>query len=211
MKWVHRVLAALALLVVGLAGMAYWSALRGERPVGFQISRAADTDGTPFAVGVWYPTDARPWPTTLIGSTLMDVARDAPVAGRDLPLVVISHGNGGGLQSHADLALALASAGYVVAAPDFYYRAQGERVFLIDGVPMSMDDCPVRDVLDSVGGKWTSLMILGLAGYRNAGPWTIARNYRDLLSAAIMINNDRILGNTSNLLLVHKQDTSLIG
>ena len=42
-------------------------------------------------------------------------------------------------------------------------RAQGERVILIDGVPMSMDDCPVRDVLDSVGGKWTSLMILGLA------------------------------------------------
>jgi len=42
-------------------------------------------------------------------------------------------------------------------------RAQGERVFLIDGVPVSMDDCPVRDVLDSVGGKWTSLMILGLA------------------------------------------------
>lgn len=32
-------------------------------------------------------------------------------------MVVISHGNGGGLQSHADLALALASAGYVVAAP----------------------------------------------------------------------------------------------
>ncbi|MDQ6620689.1 MAG: hypothetical protein M3Z31_13515 [Pseudomonadota bacterium] len=47
----------------------------------------------------------------------MDVARDAPIAGRDLPLVVISHGNGGGLQSHADLAFALAGAGYVVAAP----------------------------------------------------------------------------------------------
>ncbi|GMB82097.1 helix-turn-helix domain-containing protein [Shinella zoogloeoides] len=42
-------------------------------------------------------------------------------------------------------------------------RARGERVILIDGVPMSMDDCPVRDVLDSVGGKWTSLMILALA------------------------------------------------
>ena len=42
-------------------------------------------------------------------------------------------------------------------------RAQGERVILIDGEPMSMDDCPVRDVLDSVSGKWTSLMILGLA------------------------------------------------
>jgi DNA-binding HxlR family transcriptional regulator len=39
----------------------------------------------------------------------------------------------------------------------------GERVILIDGVAMSMDDCPVRDVLASVGGKWTSLMIIGLA------------------------------------------------
>ncbi|MFC3076446.1 winged helix-turn-helix transcriptional regulator [Shinella pollutisoli] len=42
-------------------------------------------------------------------------------------------------------------------------RAEGERVVLIDGVAMSLDDCPVRDVLDSVGGKWTSLMIMGLA------------------------------------------------
>lgn len=54
-----------------------------------------------------------------------------------------------------------------------------------------------------------SLMITGLAGYRNAGPYSIARNYRDLLSAAIMINNDRILGNTSNLLLMSKVDTSI--
>lgn len=56
-----------------------------------------------------------------------------------------------------------------------------------------------------------SLMITGLAGYRNEGPYSIARNYRDLLSAAIMINNDRILGNTSNLLLMSKVDTSIGG
>ena len=56
-----------------------------------------------------------------------------------------------------------------------------------------------------------SLMITGLAGYRNAGPYSIARNYRDLLSAAIMINNDRILGNTANLLLMSRVDTSLGG
>lgn len=54
-----------------------------------------------------------------------------------------------------------------------------------------------------------SLMITGLNGYRNAGPYTIARNYRDLLSAAIMINNDRILGNTSSLLIMSKIDTSV--
>lgn len=117
MKWVHRVLAGVVALTIGLVGIAYWTALSAERPAGFQVSRATDADGKPFAIGVWYPTDAHPWPTSLIGITLMKVARDSPIAGRDLPMVVISHGNGGGLQSHADLALALASGGYVVAAP----------------------------------------------------------------------------------------------
>ena len=117
MKWVSRGLAAVVASIIGLVGVAYWTALRAERPVGFQVSRATDADGKPFAIGVWYPTEARAWPTSLIGITLMDVARDSPITGRDLPMVVISHGNGGGLQSHADLALALASAGYVVAAP----------------------------------------------------------------------------------------------
>lgn len=40
---------------------------------------------------------------------------------------------------------------------------EGERVIIIDGVAMSRDDCPVRDVLDHIGGKWNSLMILALA------------------------------------------------
>ena len=53
----------------------------------------------------------------MLGPVLMTVAQDAPISGRDLPLVVISHGNGGAPGSHADLALALANAGYVVAAP----------------------------------------------------------------------------------------------
>jgi predicted dienelactone hydrolase len=44
------------------------------------------------------------------------VAADGPIRGQDLPLVVISHGNGGGPGSHADLALGLANAGYVAAA-----------------------------------------------------------------------------------------------
>jgi predicted dienelactone hydrolase len=117
MKWIYRAVAAVMALTVGLGGVAYWAALSAERPVGFQISRATQVNGTSFAIGVWYPTEARTWPTSLIGMTLMNVARDSPIAGRDLPMVVISHGNGGGPQSHADLALALASAGYVVAAP----------------------------------------------------------------------------------------------
>lgn len=117
MKWLLRALVAIVLLVAALASVAYLTALRTERPVGFQAVRAIDAGGRPFAVGVWYPTDARPWPTTQMGAVLMSVARGAAIAGDSLPLIVISHGNGGGPPSHADLAMALASEGYIVAAP----------------------------------------------------------------------------------------------
>ena len=117
MKWMRRILIALAVLVGGIVGAALLTALRSEHPVGFQVIRATGADGKSFPIAVWYPTDARPRPTTLLGPLLMDVAPDGPIRGRDLPLLVISHGNGGGPGSHADLALALASAGYVAAAP----------------------------------------------------------------------------------------------
>ena len=117
MKWVRRVLIAIAVLACGFVAAAFLTALRTEHPVGFQVARATGPDGQVFPVGVWYPTQAHPRPTTLLGPLLMDVAANGPIAGDDLPLVVISHGNGGGLGSHADLALALADAGYVVAAP----------------------------------------------------------------------------------------------
>ena len=117
MKWIRRALVAIAVLVCGILAAAYLTALRTERPVGFQVARATTTGGQSFPIGIWYPTQARPRPTTLLGPLLMDVAANGPISGSALPLVVISHGNGGGIGSHADLALALADAGYVVAAP----------------------------------------------------------------------------------------------
>ncbi|QRM55879.1 helix-turn-helix domain-containing protein [Sinorhizobium sp. BG8] len=40
---------------------------------------------------------------------------------------------------------------------------EGERVIVVAGIAMPFDNCPVRDVLDNIGGKWNSLMILSLA------------------------------------------------
>jgi predicted dienelactone hydrolase len=107
----------LSLLVGALLIYVFSNALYTNRPVGFQLVEAQGPDGKAMSMGVWYPTDGRPLPATLLGLNLMSVARDAPVAGNALPLVVISHGNGGGPGSHADLALALAQGGFVVAAP----------------------------------------------------------------------------------------------
>lgn len=42
-------------------------------------------------------------------------------------------------------------------------KVKGKRVALVGGVPMDMDNCPVRDVMDHIAGKWNSLMILALA------------------------------------------------
>jgi predicted dienelactone hydrolase len=84
--------------------------------VGFQHFDIPDPQGgAPLEVGVWYPTDApgRPQPLELYTQT---VATDAPVEGRHLPLVVMSHGHGGSYAGHYDTAEALAEAGFVAAA-----------------------------------------------------------------------------------------------
>lgn len=80
--------------------------------VGFE-SRTLD-DGT--ELGIWYPAHGvvqmRPF-----GLTEQSVVTGARPDGLHLPLIVISHGTGGALSSHADTAVALAQAGFVVVAP----------------------------------------------------------------------------------------------
>jgi acyl-CoA dehydrogenase len=49
----------------------------------------------------------------------------------------------------------------------------------------------------------------GLAGYRNDGDFSIGRHLRDVLSAPIMINNDRILANIATASLMSAVPSSL--
>jgi DNA-binding HxlR family transcriptional regulator len=42
-------------------------------------------------------------------------------------------------------------------------KTVGERVIVVMGMAFSREDCPVRDVIDNIGGKWNTLMILALA------------------------------------------------
>jgi acyl-CoA dehydrogenase len=49
----------------------------------------------------------------------------------------------------------------------------------------------------------------GLAGYRNDGDFTMGRHLRDVLSAPIMINNDRILANAATSTLMSSVPLSL--
>src|SRR5450830_1524224 len=82
---------------------------------GFQHVTANDPDGAPLEVGIWYPSAATPAPVAMRAVT-QTVAVDADIAGTKLPLIVISHGTSGSYLGHYDTAIALANAGFVVAA-----------------------------------------------------------------------------------------------
>lgn len=70
---------------------------------------------------IWYPCAAEPAHVAL-GSLAVDAdfglkgAKDCPVTGAKLPLIIFSHGRGGFFGQHHDTAEALADAGFVVAA-----------------------------------------------------------------------------------------------
>jgi acyl-CoA dehydrogenase len=56
----------------------------------------------------------------------------------------------------------------------------------------------------------TALRAAGLTGYRTDGPCSIERLLRDVLSAPLMINNDRILADLSAAALVDRPPASLL-
>lgn len=55
----------------------------------------------------------------------------------------------------------------------------------------------------------SALLACGLAGYRNDGEFSVSRHLRDILSAPIMINNDRILAGAANASLLIEVPSSL--
>ncbi|MGE4592235.1 alpha/beta hydrolase family protein [Alcaligenes sp.] len=80
-----------------------------------RIEIPAESDSPALKGAVWYPC-SQPLEEVKIGPYVMSVAKDCPVVGRHLPLVVISHGWGGTFLGHWGIAETLANAGFVVAA-----------------------------------------------------------------------------------------------
>ena len=51
-----------------------------------------------------------------------------------------------------------------------------------------------------------ALQIVGILGYKNDSPFSLGRHYRDALSGALMVSNDRILAKNASMLLVFKDE-----
>ncbi len=120
-------LALLLSLLLTLAGGATQAA-------GFTSISAPDPEGDALEVGIWYPSTTEAAPLAM-GPITQTVALNAPIAGQALPLVLVSHGTGGSLLSHHDTAIALADAGFIVAAVEHTgdnYRDQSRALQIRD-------------------------------------------------------------------------------
>lgn len=126
---------AAALLAASIASPALVPSRALAANAGFMVLHEPRADGqAPVEVGIWYPTDAKTAFMPL-GSWGHTVAAGAPVVGEHLPLIVMSHGNGGFFGGHADTAQALAEAGFVVAAlthPGDNYKDQSRATAMAD-------------------------------------------------------------------------------
>ncbi len=157
MRLALKIGAGLLIVLVLLAAVAfsalYLNASKPEHPVGFTQIAIRDPQDKPLEVAIWYPTDASP-SFSVIGLSAQKVAPNAVVVGRDLPLIVISHGNSGMLSSHTDTAVALASAGFVVAAVT--HTGDNARDDSYVGTPRWLIDRPrhLHVVLDYMLDEW---------------------------------------------------------
>ena len=79
------------------------------------IEVPADATGPAIKALVWSPCAVAP-DTIKLGAIVTPAARDCPIMGDKLPLIVISHGRSGGALSHHDTAERLADSSFIVAA-----------------------------------------------------------------------------------------------
>lgn len=98
-----------------LTGCVLWLCALSAHAAGFQSLDIPGPGAKAIALAIWYPSEAAPVAQDM-GTFSQVVAPNGTVAGNRLPLVVISHGNGGFKYSHYDTALAMANAGFIVVA-----------------------------------------------------------------------------------------------
>ncbi|MBW8832401.1 MAG: prolyl oligopeptidase family serine peptidase, partial [Burkholderiales bacterium] len=159
---------AVAAMAIMLAGTCVHAA-------GFQQGVAADQSGNPLVIGIWYPSQTSAKPVSM-GSTTMTVAINAPVNGKALPMIVMSHGTGGSYLGHFDTAIALADAGFAVVAMNHTgdnYADQSRSVDIMDRPRQ------VSRVIDHMLSTWEGHAAIdpqrvGMFGFSAGGFTTLA-------------------------------------
>jgi predicted dienelactone hydrolase len=159
----------------------------GYRKIDLQDALTGDS----FPVALWYPTAAVPAPLFVTGSLSpcrlpailcrwiafeMSVADNAPLAAGTFGAIVVSHGAGGLALNHRDLAMALASQGYVVAAPT-HPRGKGNDISGVGvwvGRPKQVSRVIDTVLEDGTLGPHIERERIGVVGHSNGGYTALA-------------------------------------
>src|SRR5262245_18279244 len=159
----------------------------GYRKIDVQDALSGDA----FPVALWYPSPVAPAPLFMTGSLSpcrlpailcrwiafeMSVAPSAPLAAGTFGVIVVSHGAGGLALNHRDLAMALASQGYVVAAPT-HPRGKGNDISGVGvwvGRPKQVSRVIDSVLDDGVLGPHIERERIGVVGHSNGGYTALA-------------------------------------
>ncbi|CAB3779076.1 alpha/beta hydrolase family protein [Pararobbsia alpina] len=127
----------------------------------------------PIKGAVWYPCN-QPLSNEKLGLFELSVAKDCPVTGEKLSLVVISPGRGGTFLDHSDTAEALADAGFVVAAINHPGDNAMDKTRTNDFSVFVERPVDIKRVIDFMLGSWTAAARIdasdiGIFGFSRGG------------------------------------------
>jgi predicted dienelactone hydrolase len=128
-------------------------AVLSAQAAGFRLlDIPASQEGPALRGAVWSPC-AQPASEVRIGPYVMSVAKDCPIVGSKLPLVVVSHGWSGTFLGHHDTAETLADAGFVVVAVNHADNALSPRRY---GDFSALIERPtdIKRAIDYMLGAW---------------------------------------------------------
>jgi predicted dienelactone hydrolase len=104
------------LKLVTILAIASLGTLHQAQSAGLKFIEISSDDHGPVLTGAaWYPCEGKPEKVD-IGFDYSTAVKDCPLMGKNLPLIVVSHGVGGWIGNYHGLAEMLADQGFVVAA-----------------------------------------------------------------------------------------------
>lgn len=168
MRWIMTLVMAMACTCSALAAPPAFNA--------GVIRLTVESEAAPFDTVVFYPTreDEVPWQA---GPFTVEATRNAsPIPDKRFPVVLISHGRGGGPLSHRELAAALGRAGFIVVLPTHvgdasgYPRSPTQAQILIDR-PRQAETALNAVLADSRFSAIADASRIGMIGY-SAGGYT---------------------------------------
>ncbi|HYP34583.1 MAG TPA: acyl-CoA dehydrogenase family protein [Burkholderiaceae bacterium] len=85
-------------------------------------------------------------------------------------------------------------------------RPDGRQELLGMGWALKMNNLKISASEATPRAVHSALQIIGILAYKNDSPYALGRHYRDALSGALMISNDRIAAKSASMLMVLKDD-----